>query len=193
MTYHRSNVYIVGEETGKIEMKSIHNEVYLNDGEHFLIRLENNHTLKMSAKISICGNKVGDFLVYPGKTFDIERPVDVNNKFKCVRYSDMSVEKKMLVDDVEKFDTVTVVVEYAKKVQPRSEGLVCKVDCISPKKGYDTVDSDFAGTVLSSEMSTKKYRTESAFETEDEVDTFIYKLRCNPKLNKSPESKLILE
>ena len=197
---HLSEVYIKGDKSGLHTTKSVHDEIFLQENEEYLIVLQNNHTHKMVADVYIGGNSVGSFVVPSNTSRNLDRPIDKKNKFKCVTLESLPQDKIDLLSNVELFDLVKVVVSY-EKPKPRSavraRALRVFTDSPTPPGSLccetDSVDSgSVAGTVLSKNLSTTNFITASSFPVIGKTDTYIFKLRCKHG-ELSPKSKLLIE
>ena len=142
MKEYRALAYIIGEESGAHLEKSIHDEIFMKEGEHYCIMLKNLHPFqKMRATIKLAGKQVGVFQVDPKTSSIIDRPVDVKNKFKCVSENTLSAEQRTLVD-VANFDKVQIECHFEMIYAETQCGLAVQTDSASR-----------AGTVLSKEKS----------------------------------------
>lgn len=172
--------YIIGEESGAHTTKNMHNEIFMSDGEHYKVHLENLSNKRMIAIIKIGNNVIGEFVVNKNSSCDIDRPDSHKNKFKCIKRDRIRSEVK---EDVDKyFDAVSIVCQFEKLPSKRilMSNTIDTIDS-GRKKGLlvETDSPNRAGTVLSKEMSNTKYKVVEDFPLQDEKFVFDYKLRIN--------------
>lgn len=168
--------YVVGDESGDQLNKTINDEIFLKNNEHYSIVLHNKSRNRMVSDVTIAGNSAGSFVVNPHRKFTIDRPDNATNKFKCVRKSSIS-DTVLNSRNIEDFDTVKIVCKFEKKpdtVKAFTQGLLCETD-----SGGDvyTDNPTVGGTILSKVHSTRKYREVGGFPCYDKTLEFMYKLR----------------
>ncbi|UVX94920.1 hypothetical protein CsNV_060 [Callinectes sapidus nudivirus] len=174
----RSDVFIKGSTSGIIKEMSLHGVIEMFNGEHYSFILMNNHYTRMTAIIKIDGTLVGRFMVAPLCSSEVDRPFDVTNKFKCVRFDWLPDEEKRVAAENKDFGLIEITVKFEKKLVIKNSKLnamnvltsendsvdettasdrKAQVPC---KIQYDSIkvepDSPYTDTVLSSTRSDRK-------------------------------------
>lgn len=189
MNSFRSEVYIIGEQSGKFESKTIHDEIFLKHNEHYAIEIHNRSNVKMLSEISIGGKFISCIMTKPNTKTRIERPGDVPNKFKCVKRESLTPEQESLVD--KNFDKIEVICKFEKVYRRRLHGVSALrvfTDCTSSSSS----SSSEAGTVLSRELSNQNFYSCESFDVEVNEENYVYRLRVKDTQHRQQNSSGLL-
>ncbi|UOT91817.1 CmNV_058-like protein [Aratus pisonii nudivirus] len=198
----RSSFYVIGQLSGKLIYKTIHDEIYLLNEEHYSFEVNNYTNRRMTCEIKIGDSHIGKFLIKPKSAQFINRPVDVKNTFKCKDVNKISKEGQELIN-VQNCNEIYAVCKFEKKPQyfiDGSRGLPAMCDGDDgpayAQMGIDIVDnkksSSIGATVLSEKLSTTTYKQVNDIDVDEiNVDKYKFKLMIKENLKLSPESKLL--